>query len=231
MAKLTYLQMTNRIMRRINLADISDVTTATGQALIITNLINEAQNELYTEINWYSLYTTRTFNTVASTATYAVASDFGRNIDMMDTTNNQFLIEDYTKNFDAVDADANETGNPRYFTIEGTNYRLFPIPAGIYAIRERYWKIPTTLSANTNTSDLPIEAENALLHWAWYKTLEYMNKFEQADRTRMEFERLLKRARVSNDKILDRMLIMNPGFAADGIALPKFPSKYGARYF
>ena len=74
MAKLTYLELTNRILRRITQADITDVTTATGQALLITNFLNEAQNVLFNEENWHSLYTSRTFVTADGTAEYAVAS-------------------------------------------------------------------------------------------------------------------------------------------------------------
>lgn len=231
MAKLTYLQLTNRVLARINLPVITDVTAATGQSLVITQLLNEAQNELFTEINWYSLYSTRTFVTVASTDTYAVATDFGRNIDLMDVTNNRMLIEDAVKNMDEVDPDANQTGTPEVFTLQGSNFRLWPIPAGVYTIRERYWILPTTLAANSDTSTLPIEAENALLHWTLYKTHDYMNKLENADRARLEFERLLLRARVSNDKILDKMNIFSPPSGRDGIAMPQFPSTYGARYW
>ena len=63
MSKLNFLQLTNRVLKRISQAEISDVTAATGQAKIITELINEAQNELWAETNWYSLYKTRMFTT------------------------------------------------------------------------------------------------------------------------------------------------------------------------
>lgn len=226
MAKLTYLQLTNRVLKRINESTISEVTTATGKALIVTELINEAQNELWTETNWYSLYTTRTFATVASTATYAVASDWGRTIDLMDTTNNLILQEDTMRAFDESDPDADTTGNPTHFAIQGAYYLLHPIPAGAYTIRDRYWKIPTTLSANGSQSDLPIECENSIIHWTWYKILEYLGETEKADRTRIEFERLLKRARVTNDRMIDKLYRFSPR-QGDGIGPPRFPSHYG----
>src|SRR3990167_4428268 len=131
MAKLTYLQLTNRALGRITQSTISDVTAATGQALIITQLLNEAQNELFTEDNWYSLYSSRSIATVASTGTYAVASDFGRSISLTDETGNRILIENYGKAFDEADPDNNKTGNPLYFCLQGGYYRIYPIPAGI----------------------------------------------------------------------------------------------------
>ncbi len=233
MAKLTYLQLTNRVLKRISQPEITDVTTATGQALIITELINEAQNELFTELNWYSLYTTRTFSTVASTATVAVASDWGRTLDLVDTSNNRVLIEDTLRAFDEVDPDADNTGTPTHFAVaDGSNYTLYPTPDGVYTIRDRYWKVPTTLSANANTSDLSIEVENCIIHWAWYKINEYLNKFDSADRIRLEFERLLRRAKLSNNRRIDKMHIFQSSETYDrGIHPVKFPSKYGARYY
>ena len=67
MAKLTYLELVNRILRRITQTDITDVTDASGQALIIADYLNEAQNYLYTESNWYSLFATRSWSTVTVT--------------------------------------------------------------------------------------------------------------------------------------------------------------------
>lgn len=307
MAKTNYLELTNRILRRINQTDISDVTAATGHALIITNLLNEAQNELFTETNWYSLYTMRTFNTVTYTAatisfadanpdtiddsangfgsfeadmevivtgstnnsslfklataaagslvlqgsdtltaeaagsnititavSYPFASDHGRTLDLMDTTNNILIAENTSRIFDLDDPDSTLTGNPLAFSDQGDTLRLHPIPAGTYKLRERYWKVPTTLAANADTSDLPIEAENALIHAAWFKILEYLNKFELADRTRIAFEAIKKNALAANKKKIDKLRIINPlnvGGSSFGIAPPRFPSSYpGGRY-
>ena len=299
MAKTSYLNLTNRILRRISQTAISDVTAATGHALIITNLINEAQNELFVEENWYSLYTTRFFKTVTYTAatisfadadpdtiddsangfgsfeagmevvvsgsssndgvyviataaagtltlqtadtltveaasesititalTYPVASNWGRTIDLVDQTNNYLLEEDGMRAFDAADPDFSTTSTPTHFTNQGEAYRFFPIVAGAYVIRDRYWKVPTTLAANTDTSDLPIETENCLIHWSWYNTLQYLNKFEAADRVRVEFERLLKRAKIINNKQIDKMHIFGGRFRSQ-VHPPVYPPEYG----
>jgi len=301
MAKQTYLELTNRVLRRINEAEITDVTTATGKALIVTNLINEAQNELFTETNWYSFYVMRSFNTVSYTAStisfadsdpdtildsangfgdfsaemevivqgstsndglykiataatgtltlqtsdaltveaagesititavsYPVATDHGRTIDLIDTTNSIFLTEDISRLFDLSDPDVDTTGQPRFFSVQGSTFRLYPAPAGIYKLMERYWKIPTALAANADTSDLPIEAENCLILYAYMRVLEYLNKFELADRTRVEFERVLRKAKSANQKKIDKMRVINPlnVRSAFGMAPPQFPSNY-----
>ena len=231
MSKQTFLELTNRVLRRINQAEITDTATVSGgsHAHIITNFINEAQNELFTESNWYSLYTTRTFVTVASTAEYALATDFGRSISMIDETNGRMIFEDGTRNIDEADPDSDATGNPTHFALQGSNYRFYPIPAGVYTIRERYWAQPTVLSASGDTSDLPIECENCLINYAYYRILEYINNFEFADRARLEFERVLKRAKIANKRKLNELQVMRSGTAGITFNLlpPSFPSNYG----
>lgn len=304
MAKQTFLELTNRVLNRINQTEISDVATVSGgsHANIIVDFINEAQNLLFTESNWYSLYATRLFKTVTYNAstiafvdsdpdtitdsangfgdfqnvmqvlvsgsdsndgtytvdtaaagtltlqssdsltaeaasasititaiTYPVTSDWGRTIDLMDTTNNRILIEDNMRAFDEDDPDADTTNTLHSYALQGEAYRFHFIPAGEYKVRERYWKVPTTLTANTDTSDLPIECENCLINYAYFRILEYMNKFELADRTRIEFERLLKRAKTASKKKINMLNIMQSGNIGGffGIAAPRFPSRYG----
>ena len=96
---------------------------------------------------------------MSGTGEYAVASDFGRTLDLIDVSNNILLTEDMSRLMDGADPDGDYTGNPTHFTLQGSNYRLFPIPNGIYTIRDRYWKQPTALSTNAGTSDLPLELE------------------------------------------------------------------------
>jgi len=234
MAKTSYLDLTNKVLRRVSQDAISDTATATGKALIVTNAINEAQIELFNEMNWYSLYATRTFNTAASTSSYAVASDFGRTIVLTDTANNRTLVEDVTRAIAETDPDQDTTGAPTHFAFEGVQYRLWPIPDGIFSITDQYWKIPTVLSANSDTSILPIECDNLLWSMALLEILEYMNKYEQADRLRARIygnnvnnDGMLERAKRANRKIINKMTVFQPGHTVE---LPLEPPRFGAGY-
>ena len=231
MAKKTFLELTNRVLRRINQSEITDVSTVSGgsHAHIITNMINEAQNELFTETNWYSLYATRTFVTVADTAEYVVQSDFGRGISMIDETNDNMIFEEGIRPIDEADPNAGETGAPRVYTLQSGNYRFYPIPAGVYTIRERYWKSPTALAANSDTSDLPQECENCIINYALFRIYEYINNFDRADRARVEFERTLKRAKIANKRKINQLQVMRSGRAGINTSLipPQLPSSYG----
>lgn len=277
MAKTSYLNLTNKILRQINQTAITDVTAATGHALLITNYLNEAQISIYNEVNWYSLFKSRVFRSVRYTAstiaftnanpdtitdsangfadfaagtfilvsgsasnnaiyrvttvaagtltldsteqltaelagasvtitaiTYPVASDFGRSLDLADETNDRALVEDYTRPLDVDSPDFDKTDEPRFFSVEGAFYRLYPIPSEVIRYRDRYWKVPVALAANAETSDLPIECENLLIQSALFQILEYQNKFEYADRVKSTFTYLLEKAIVANQKILNK---------------------------
>ncbi len=315
MAKLTYLQLVNRVLKRISLAEAATLVGATGTTAIVTELINEAQNELWTETtNWYSLFKMRRFKTAyysASTiafnnatpatitdsangfvtagfiagmtisvtdpnsnntgvfviataaagtltlqtgdtltagaagsattiyaATYPVASDFGRAYHLVDLNNNRILTEDATRAFSEDDPEMDSFNEPTHFSMQGDFYRFHFIPDARYSIIDRYWKIPTALSANTDTSDLPIFCENFIIYWTLMRILEYLNKFEAADRLRAEIygtgrgvdKGILQKAKIANNKILDQMLRFQSGRESDGLQPPKFSSHYGARY-
>jgi hypothetical protein len=232
MAKTSYLNLTNKILRRITQSTISDVTAATGHALLATNFINEAQTELANMTRWYSLYATDTFTTVASTSEYAVPTDLGFELDLVNETTNTILIEDITRSFDRVDPNNDHTGQPTHFTIQGANWRLYPIPADTYTIRERYWKTPTALAANADVSDLPVEVENALFHYALSEMQDYLKAFEQGDRTRAKYVKSLAEAKSANKKKIDRMrnFTGSQGVSRFGILPTRFPSNYPGYY-
>lgn len=299
--KSTYLTLINKVLKRINQSTVVSVPS-TGHGGIIAELINEAQNYLYTEVNWYSLYATRTWKTYQYTAstiafnsggtitdsanglgnfpagcmvyvtgtannnyafqvgtsaagtltltsdelvtteaagnavtltqmTYPTASDFGRGLSLQDLTSNRILVEDVVRDFDAEDPNLTTTGTPTNFAIDGNFYRLYPIPSGAFRYRENYLKTPAALAATTDTSALPIECENPMIHYAFYQMLQYLQKYDAADRERAEFEKQLARAKASNFKVINQLhRMMSIPTTQDGIAMPRFPASYGPRY-
>lgn len=295
MAKQTFLTLVNRVLTRIDQSEITDTSNVSGHAKLIVDFFNEGQLMLFNEISWYSLYTTRQFDTVSYNAatisfansdpdtiddsasglsgfeagmevlvegstsnnkvvtvdtatsssltlqstdtlttesagdsvtltaiTYPSQSNYGRGIDLMDITNNRILTEDISRNFDTVDPNLDLTGIPTHFSYQDDGYRLHPIPGGTYTLRERYWKQPTQLSASTDTTDLPIEVENVLIYWVYIQMLTYLNKFNLADRTRIDFVQLYKKARVANKKKIDRLNVMQKPLGRGAGRLPVY---------
>jgi hypothetical protein len=165
---------------------------------------------------------------VITAASYPVATDYGRTLDLIDTNNNNVLVEDVTRSFDEYDPDNSRTSTPTHFAIEGSQYRIFPTPAGTYSLRERYYALPSALTANTDTSDLPVEAENALIRFAWWQMLSYLNKFDESDRVRIDYQRALKTAKTANKRKIDK-LIQFQGFRDNrSLKAPRLPAAYGS---
>jgi len=162
--------------------------------------------------------------------TYPVASDHGRTIDLVDMNNDIILIEDVGRSFDEYDPDMDYTNNPYFFSIQGTHYRLFYVPNGEITILDRYWKIPTALSADSDTSDLPEFCENFLVHWTWMSVCDYLNKFDVADRIRMKLYTrkggILDKIKAANSKVINQTHRFQGGSTISGIHPPRFPSAY-----
>jgi len=224
---LTYLQLVNRVLKRIENTEISEVTTATGNALIISEMINEAQTVISNEANWQSLYTTRTFATVASTAFYDLATDFGKGIDLINTTSNLILNECNIQDIDAFDSDASDTGTPTYYAIAGNQYRLYPTPSAVETIRDRYYKVPTTLSANTGTSTLPLECEPCIIYYTLARMHETMKENDEGDRCQVQYQKFLEAAKKTNAVKINQMHVFRAYGASRGTSMAVFPAEYG----
>lgn len=162
--------------------------------------------------------------------TYPLASDHGRTIDLVDMNNDIILVEDVGRSFDEYDPDMDYTNNPYFFSIQGTHYRLFYVPNSDITILDRYWKVPTALSADTDTSDLPEFCENFLIHWAWMSICDYLNKFDVADRIRLKIYTkgggILDKIKSANSKVINQTHRFQGRNYTSGIHPPRFPSSY-----
>ena len=220
--------MTNRVVAKITQAEISDVTAATGQAKMITNFLNEAQSSLGMD-DWYTLLTTRTVATVASTATVAFASDFARGLDVTDTTSGRVLVEDTVRTFDLIDRGQGNTGTPTHMGYLGTAYIFHPTPAAVLSLRDRYWKIPTPMAANGDFSSFPDFCDNIIMYYAEWNILEYLHEVDKADRARIRMERELKSAKTANRKVINQMHVMRDVTPTRNRIGPLLPTSFGIR--
>jgi hypothetical protein len=166
--------------------------------------------------------------------TYPVATDFGRAFHLVDITNNRILTEDATVSFSEDDPQMLQFNEPTHFSIQGDFYRLYYIPSGSFTMVDRYWKVPTILTSDADVYTLPLFCENFLIHWPLMRVLEYMNKFDAADRVRTQIyaaKGVLEKSMFANSKVLDKMLRFQPTGGGRPIAPPRFPGAYGARYY
>lgn len=159
--------------------------------------------------------------------TYPVPTDWARTISMLDTTNDTKLKEVDQIDIDEIDSDMSETGTPSHYALNGDYYRFYRIPTATLKMRERYYRLPTAFSANTDTSILPIETENCMIWFVWAQMLDYASKFDEADRKLINYRNMLNIAKKANKKKLNKMRDFVGAPSDRGIRGPSLPSSYG----
>lgn len=210
MAKRNYLGLTNLILGRIKQSAVADMTTLTAgsHSDLISEYINDAQNVLMIEDNWYTLITEREIASGTS-GTLAVASDFDKSLVLVDKTNKKYLVEGLSRDFLMGDAGRDDTGPPTRFSAEGTNYRFDTIPTTSVTLTDVYWKQPTSLSANTDSSDLPLICEPLIIKWVESEIFAYVGNTVKSELALRRYNTLLPKAMDKNQEIVDRMIIVD----------------------
>jgi len=324
MAKRTFLELVNLILRRSNHDTVTTVASQTGKPQMVIDYFNDAQNILLSEADWYTLYTERifqasqdvviqvkdfssmsggtitvTFNSTSTTitegvefsavtsndatataigsaletalstvsairdsativmstapqnnlgftaistslastvltvelsvnGTYQVNSDFGRAISLTDVTNNNVLIESSVKNIDYADPDFSTTGTPTHYSLEGQLYRIYPAPTAGIVFLEKYWKTPTKLSTDSQTSDLPEICEAPMIKWVESEMAGYANNSLKEKSLLTKYVQLRDNAIESNNSLLDDIVVQNPLNVSGNFPLepPRLPSNY-----
>ena len=324
MAKTTFLNLTNQILRYINQEELSSVTGATGHGALVIDILNEAINTVYSATNWYSLFQQRQFRTsknitisvddytstgdtltftrngtstvltegvnwsnatdndtsataladgivtsfgatvvetevtneniivrnrseddVGFTAIatsdssvytvaldnnglYDMASDFGRSVALLDVTSNVVLSEASPMAISHYDPDDSELGNPTCFSAFGNQYRIFPTPSTTLTMIDRYFKIPASLTSDSDTIDLPLECEPLILKLVESEMAFYLNSSIKGTQLRSHYSKMLVDAVEMNEYILNKQNAIPSRFGGRGLPMSpaQFPSGY-----
>ena len=140
---MTYLQIVNRVLRRLREAEVSTVSANTYSTLI-GDLVNSIKNEVENSYNWSVLRQTLSATTYNNLFNYVLdgAGTRFKVIDVLNDTSNWFMDERsltwFNRNFLLATP---QTGSPRYYNFNGvdangdTQVDVFPIPDGNYDLR------------------------------------------------------------------------------------------------
>lgn len=233
LGQLTYLQMTNRCLLRLGHPQVASADFA-GLAVdsyggFVKDLLNEAQGEVAKEHDWSTLITSGTFTSSVRTYNLATSfSDFGREIDLTDTTNRRVLEPTILRSLDVEDPSQANSGDPVAYTIEYPNL-LFNVTPSSISFRLRYVKRPTTLSTVSSVSDLPEFCDMALIWWTvWQLAASREDASEGGATSKAVYDSTLARAIAQDRRRVDRMWRMMPVFPRSGVATLRFPAGYGS---
>jgi len=177
MAKSTYLQLVNRTIRECGISG-GTASAVTGQVGILQKVVVwVSEADLYIQRSlrdWNFLYATYTVNTVPTSADYVKPADVGTwdldsfYLDFGTTSAQKLTILDYLDWRKSVGAFGDvQTVSPSYISVRPNgDLILSPIPSIVRSLHAEYWALPTKLVASTDTSAIPEQFEDVIVHRA-----------------------------------------------------------------
>lgn len=192
MAKLTALQATNEVLKRIGEATLSSLTSLTTIQQQAFDNMNRALEEIAQDVDSKPLETEGSITLVTSTSTYSPPSDYRSIIPESvrqpdDQRNIQVITSDEFDLMLPQGVDSNRTGYPEFLTEKLGVIQLDRQPTANEngkMIKYRYQKIPTLYSTatSTGTSWMPEGFDLTLLcDYATWMTMQYMAHPEVGD--------------------------------------------------
>ena len=229
----TYLRMTNSVLRRLGKAQVTTLTEVSDDVdswvSIVKDTLNEAQQEVYKEHDWSTLFTTGTISST-SARTYNLAtsfSDFGRELSLTSTTNDRVLTPVISVvELDQDDPDLDDTGSPTHYHIAYPNLLFNKTPSS-ETFRLRYIIRPTNLSANGDLSTLPEYCDMALIWWSyWQLAATREDATDGGKRAEEIYEKVLARAIGQDKRRMDQTRVLRSVFPRYQRELVPFPPAY-----
>lgn len=160
---MTYLEMVNKILRRLREREVTSVSQ-TSYSKLIGDFVNDAKKEVEDAWQWSALRTTLTLTTSNNVFNYELnGSQNNFNIlDVVNDTSNRFMTYQTSMWFDNafLNIDAPK-GSPKYYNFNGvsadgdTQVDIYPIPDGVYELRFNCVVRPSELVNNTDKIVVP----------------------------------------------------------------------------
>lgn len=160
---MTYLEMVNKVLRRLREREVSSVSQ-TSYSKLIGDFVNDAKKEVEDAWQWSSLRTTLTLSTVADTFNYELngAQNNFNILDVLNDTSNNFMEYRPSSWFDNAFLNQGPLkGVPYYYNFNGvsadgdTQVDIYPVPDGVYQLRFNCVVRPTELVNNTDKILVP----------------------------------------------------------------------------
>lgn len=149
------------------IADRYDDTSAATIATIHREITAALRRIWSMPINWKFARQTGTIATVASTATYSLASDygFGRLYDVINTTSKVRMVYWPDRDLDGWQPAYITTGSPYAYKLWDVSLGIqqiqpYPIPDGVYIITYKYYRLPTIVDLETSSTQTANDALN-----------------------------------------------------------------------
>ena len=160
---MTYLQIVNRVLRRLREQEVESLTANTYSTLI-ADLVNEVKRDVENSWNWSALRTTLTATTAPDLFNYVLTGTGTtfRILDAINDTTNTYIENRPGSWFDRQFLMATvQKAAPAYYNFNGVNANgdtqvdIFPIPDGVYDLRFNVVLPQANLSLATDVLQIP----------------------------------------------------------------------------
>lgn len=186
MAKLTALQIMNKVLDNCGQAQVTVLTGLTGINNVALNMVQNVLLEIATNDDWKQLEVRVDIDLVNGTQIYAKPSDF-RKINKRSLVYNQTSEVTWLDPYeiDSKYADQDVSGDPPLYIWDvADNFLIYPVPnanSGGKSIDYRYWKIPSRIDTASPSGTVwfpePFE-ELVLVNLATARVLSYRSNQE-----------------------------------------------------
>lgn len=206
----TYLELTNRVLRKLNEIELTSAnfSTATGFQALCKDLVQESIDKIHqASPRWPFLHAEATITCVADQSTYDIESGY-RSVDW----STFYLQEDAAL---VVSADPipyidylewhnlfrnkEDTSTSNENTLPKAVYRtrdekigISPTPQRAYTITYEYWAVPARLVDHDDTTSIPVEYDNVIISHAMVGGYRFRENYEMAGVEYRTFEEGLK---------------------------------------
>lgn len=164
MAAVTYLDVVNKVLRRLREPAVTAINES-EYSLLIAEFVNVVKREVEDSWNWSALRNTLTATTTVGLFNYILVGSGVRTriLDVINDTSNSFLSYQTARWFDAMflTPATVQTGAPANWNMNGVDSNgdsqidFFPVPDGVYDIRINCILPQADLELDTDTLLVP----------------------------------------------------------------------------
>lgn len=128
--------------------------------------LNQSQSRIARHAEIRDLFTTSTVTKVAGTATYTLPTDFLRATGLVDVTDDIDLeYREDPNELRLLNQGTVNRGTPVLYSFSEGGLLLYPVPDASGSLTLTYYKRPTDMSADGDTSILPADYHDLMVSW------------------------------------------------------------------
>jgi hypothetical protein len=185
----------------MSLLNKADTTTRNR----VKEWINMGQDDFVTRELWPFRETTGTLSLVQSTQEYDLSTNFSDmdeanivSVALQGASQAKLTYMPFNQlRASRPDFDYDAEGVPRLYYIKGGSIGFWPVPNSAYSVAIDYYKLPTELSGDSDTSIIPKAYRQALIHYAMKMEHDYNTDPDLSLKQENHYEDFVTKARMN----------------------------------